>query len=278
MRLPPTLVAMAAIAAPIVVPTAAAQTAPPVIHLPSAAPAPPVVQVPLAVAAPPAVPAPVSAEARALSQEIALLVNPPQTMTDYFRADSFRLQMRAGFSSNPGLAQLESEHPGILDAVLRRIQPLLADEMTKLVPDMIDRIAAIYAERLTVPEMREAAIFYRSPLGQRVIAGINAQAFKQGVDIGMRNADDGSDTTARQVQSVATSAGWTALSTFSAQERTEILRFSTAPTGRRLSALAPAVSATVAAWVNEPRPEVQARINDAMLEEAGAFIANEKKP
>jgi len=228
--------------------------------------------------APPAARAPVSAEARALSREIALLVNPPQTMTDYFRADAYRLQLRAGLAAAPGLAQLEQEHPGILDAVLRRIQPLLADEMAKIVPDMIDRIAAIYAARLTMPELRETLAFYRSPLGRRMIASVNAQAFKQGVDIGVKSASEGSEITARQVQSGVATAGMTVFGELTAAERTDILRFSTSPTGRKLNLLTPAVSATVAAWINEPRPEVQARINDAMLQEAGAFIANEKKP
>jgi hypothetical protein len=72
------------------------------------------------------------------------------------------------YRASPDWQALEDRNPGITEQAIRGVEPVFRDYMERVFDEYRPKQIAIYAEHLTPAEAREIAIFYRSPLGQRV--------------------------------------------------------------------------------------------------------------
>jgi uncharacterized protein len=74
-----------------------------------------------------------------------------------------------------GRPQLEKE----MDLIL----PIMLDSLSTRLDEFADEIAAVYARNFTPDEIRDLAVFYRSPTGQKLIDKMPTVA-KQSIEIG----------------------------------------------------------------------------------------------
>lgn len=83
--------------------------------------------------------------------------------------DELRRAMLAG---DPQSAALEAAYPGVLQAMVEAMGPVLRRHSDRLTGEMYLQMAALLADNLTAAEAREAAAFYRSPIGRRVMLSV----------------------------------------------------------------------------------------------------------
>jgi len=82
-------------------------------------------------------------------------------------------QMRdALIAGDPNSAALEREYPGVISAMVEAMAPGLRRHSQRLNGEMNRRMAALFGSSLTADEARDAAAFYRSPLGRRLLASV----------------------------------------------------------------------------------------------------------
>ena len=89
----------------------------------------------------------------------------------------------------PALVQDRPEIERDFDAMM----PAIIDAFAPYYAAMVDGIAAVYANKFTVVELREIEAFYRQPLGQKLLEKapeIAQQSSQVGQDVGRKAAED----------------------------------------------------------------------------------------
>jgi hypothetical protein len=99
-----------------------------------------------------------------------------------------RNSMEAGINANPQLGPQDKQVAIVkaearLPAVVKALQEFLADP--KLVDEMMSEIAPLYAANFSVAEIKQLSVFYRSPLGAKMLA-LSPKLMAEGMQIGQR--------------------------------------------------------------------------------------------
>jgi hypothetical protein len=113
-----------------------------------------------------------------------------ELMTVMHSADNFKTIMPQLMAAlKPAIVQGRPDIDKDYDALV----PVLLDGMNAKLDTMIDKIAAIYANRFSAAELREVANFYRGPTGQKFVAqlpGIMQESMTVGQQFGQQLAGD----------------------------------------------------------------------------------------
>lgn len=100
--------------------------------------------------------------------------------------ERLRSQMRGSLlSADPGLSALEKDYPGIVEQMLEAMTPALMRHSQRIAALDRPAYANLFRSELSVDDARQAAAFYGSPLGQRLIQTLAANV---SVDASMREA------------------------------------------------------------------------------------------
>lgn len=99
-----------------------------------------------------------------------------------------RNSMEAGINANPQLGPQDKQVAIVkaearLPAVVKALQEFLGDP--KLVDEMMVEIAPLYAANFSVAEIKQLSVFYRSPLGAKMLA-LSPKLMAEGMQIGQR--------------------------------------------------------------------------------------------
>ncbi|MBJ7311707.1 DUF2059 domain-containing protein [Rugamonas sp. CCM 8940] len=99
-----------------------------------------------------------------------------------------RNSMEAGINANPQLGPQDKQVAIVkaearLPAVVKALQEFLSDP--KLVDEMMEEIAPLYAANFNVAEIEQLSVFYRSALGAKMLA-LSPKLMAEGMQIGQR--------------------------------------------------------------------------------------------
>lgn len=82
---------------------------------------------------------------------------------------------------------LEKEHPKLSPEAARRFEELFLTEMQKGIQEVMNKVAAAYAEALSEDELNQISAFYKSDVGQKMIRikpEMGQRALKIGIEWG----------------------------------------------------------------------------------------------
>lgn len=150
---------------------------------------------PAAPAVAPAAPAkPLEPAAAAAVKELFVAMNYRALMASGMQQMSSNLpvmmrnSMEAGINANPQLGPQDKQVAIVkaearLPVVVKALQDFLRDP--KLVDEMMEEIAPLYAANFSVAEIKQLSVFYRSPLGAKMLA-LSPKLMGEGMQIGQR--------------------------------------------------------------------------------------------
>lgn len=68
---------------------------------------------------------------------------------------------------------VQKASPGLTDEAVAAYKAALRDEFIKSIPELVDVEACIYTQHFTADELNQLSLFYKSPLGQKLLAENN---------------------------------------------------------------------------------------------------------
>jgi hypothetical protein len=170
-------------------------------------------------------------------------------------------------ASNDGLKLLNTQYPDMRAELKAAWKPIFLRQSDALMPGFIDEVAALYAAHLDVSELKEVAVFWRAPTGQK---------FQQSISSNMKN-----DTSIKEIitQAATEGAEFKGASTTSidkdkkqavalgmaktsAADQALIMRYAMSPAGRKVIALNAERSKIDAKWFNASTPEAIAELQE----------------
>jgi hypothetical protein len=166
--------------------------------------------------------------------------------------------------ANPDFIELEAAIPGITDKVIDAMAPIIIKHVITRLPALWTRVGALYANGLTQRELEQVLAFYQSPVGRRLMDAMGkkmdySRAVRQGIQ------DPKTPLTADDIQSAQQIGVLGLQQELTAADLVEIKRFESLPVGPKLGALALRFQEVTAAWGNEPSPEVDAAVQEAVM-------------
>jgi hypothetical protein len=78
------------------------------------------------------------------------------------------------YAEVPQIAALDQAKPGLIDAVVQAMIPVLKAYTARVQEDYRPQMRALFASRLTPAEAVDIATFYRSPTGRKAMSGVSA--------------------------------------------------------------------------------------------------------
>lgn len=200
-----------------------------------------------------------SPERQALGRQLAQLNNNEESVNAQVTAMLGSIDKM--FREHPDMQALEKDYPGAIRMMLDAMGPVIREETIRTLPDLWDRLGALYAANLTEQQLRDARAFYSGPLGVRLRAAVAGNLDMKAVfQEAMANPD--TDTPVSE-KSLGASMGATALGTarsLSPEDQKALAQFAFTPAGSRLQALTSQVIKTVTDWSNAPSPELDAKL------------------
>lgn len=186
---------------------------------------------------------------------------------DFFAAD-FRRQIEGGipaqFAAEPEIAGFERECPGAIDSMVAAVGPLAERAAEGFRAGYRADFSELLAAELSAAEAREAAEFYTSGPGQRMMAGRRELRQHANVERSIEAREDGTVDGAALArdQLAAAEASQAALSD---QDRAALqAAFETTSWGRTIRRLRPAITALQVRFANAFLVEHQAAIGAAV--------------
>lgn len=150
-------------------------------------------------------------------------------------------------------AELEAIQPGLSAKLTERGKSELVALVAEQIPQMHDRLAALFAGNCTEEELKALIAFYSSPAGAKMIRSITMS------DSGGEAFDDEQLTTA-EATSANREAAKEAVKSLDGDEWLAAVRFSVSPAGRVVKALGPQVQAISADWMTRLMADFGKRI------------------
>lgn len=168
---------------------------------------------------------------------------------------TFRAVVTPTYRADPGLKQLEADHPGIIDAIVAAMRPAFEQGRRDALPALWAATAAIYANGLTADELRAAIAFYDGPVGRRLerlmeAAVRHAAPPANGTVIGLASPGPADD------------------------DRAAKRRFDATPAGLAFAALQPRIEQATDRWNAAPTPAADTRTNAAIAAVIARFTGS----
>lgn len=224
--------------------------------------------------APPPAATAADSERLAKAMELARTVQPRDLLFQQSMAVIDK-QALDGLLAEDSVKAMERENPGIVRAMWTAARPILAESVDKSMPDLWDRLSKVYARHFTPAQLDEMLRFFRSPLGQKFLVAMHSSADVRPMLRDVLRPGDGKVSEGSYMQTV-TGAALGAAKAMTPAEAAEFERFFATRVGKKMVEAGPDVSRTMLEWTNRPDPEMDARIQQAMLEAAQKFLEGDK--
>lgn len=175
--------------------------------------------------------------------------------------------------------QKDKESFAALDAIEAGLGTKLSDrgraELTMLVteriPQLHERLAALFAANCTEQELRELIGFYSSSAGRKLIHSVIMS------DAGGDEFDD-EKLTAEEAIKINRQASAAAAKTLNSVEQATLVKFAISPAGRAAKAVGPQVQAVSAEWMNGIMSEFSRRIEPIINETVDKAVRSSSRP
>ena len=195
--------------------------------------------------------------------KIAELLSPEEDMKAQSQRSSDAMVV-AMFSQNPNLIALDGKYPGLQQAIIPVMRPLVLESAQITLPLMRADIAHFYAANLTPAEARSYLQLLSTPEMRAFTraTGRDTNAEKMSEEL---VDSKGFKISGQQVAELSRNAGIKAVSQSSTQLRVTLIRFMQTSAGRKIAALGPQKSAIVAKWVSYAPPGLSDKVERATV-------------
>ena len=154
------------------------------------------------------------------------------------------------------LAELEAEYPGISDSVIAACRPIAIHYLQEMVSRMKLAKARIFADRLTIEELREILAFYSSSAGQRftraMTRNVDVDAYADDLSSGEAGSADAADVAITRTFHSTLSR---VIDETSAEDMAAISRFETSPVALKSLAVGMEADRATSEVAANPDPE-----------------------
>ncbi|HKX92685.1 MAG TPA: DUF2059 domain-containing protein [Sphingomicrobium sp.] len=184
--------------------------------------------------------------------------------------------MAAAFRANPDFQALEIDYPGVTDAVLKEMKPVLIRYTRAELPTYYDRVATLIASRLDAAEIADLTQFYQTPLGQKLRRGMQDNVTVKAMLTEVTTEPD-KPTSYSAVDADHRAATDAAKKLIDKGDEPALIAFAKKPYFARLAAMGPAMRKLEQDFMNEPAPEFEAEIEAIVKATFARFEAAGKK-
>lgn len=194
------------------------------------------------------------------SLELANIVIPQEAFEGMLKASLIN-GLRIGLGDDA--VTLEKEYPGIIaemeSAVVKEALPALL----KSRDDDLRRYARLFTQFLDVPETADLQAFYKSLLGQKMLAAKYAHISKAE---NLENLFANDQTTTSDISKFNREVAMTVVPELTAQDKIELLQLMGRPTFAKMVKLVPIINKLEAEAANEEDPALEAKISAAIVQ------------
>ena len=163
---------------------------------------------------------------------------------------------------DPNIAQMETDYPGIVEAMLAEARPLLRAYTTRVLPKYHGRMAALVASRMTSPEILDLTEFYRSPTGRKLVNAVN-ENIRLDASLAEIISNPDAPTSLEAVTKDHQAAAAKALKSVDSSDVNPLRELGRKPYFEKVRALGPAMRKLDQELMNEPDPEFDKVLEDA---------------
>lgn len=175
-------------------------------------------------------------------------------------------------AADENIKEFEAEYPGLLKRIGEDIKPVFARHTRRILPQFVERYAAIYAADFSADEINELYALYASPAGQRLLATMMSNLTMDSLaKEAVANPD--SETSLSAIRADHDRSVKTALTQVSAEDRKVFALLMTKPYFPRMLLVGPKLRKLEQDIINEPDPELDAEIESAIEKSITEHIA-----
>lgn len=180
------------------------------------------------------------------------------------------------FADTPQFAAMERDYPGITQAVIAAMGPVILDGTLKRLPSLWDRLVPIYTRTFSAAELRTLLDFYTSPAGMRLL-----KTMGEGADYSRLMGDmlaHGNTTVTTDGLAAGVQTGIAqVVRTSSPEDVKAMVALAATSAGKKLPGVNQQVQAEAAAWGNEEDPKLNAQVQAAVKDAVVKFIGKPAK-
>jgi len=202
----------------------------------------------VAAAPAPRISTPVTPARTALAKELVGYTQPTDLMLK-----AVLVGYEKGAAEEGGSAELDELSPGLSARLAERGKAELVALVAERIPQMHERLAAMFAANCAEEELKGLIAFYSSPAGSKMIRSITLS------DSG-GDAFDDAKFTADEAATANRAAAKDAAKSLDGDEWLAMMSFVASPSGRAVKALGPQVQAISADWMTQLMAEFSKRI------------------
>ena len=169
-------------------------------------------------------------------------------------------------------AALELDYPGITNAMIAEMRPLLEGYVREALPDYYDRVAALLGSKLTAAEIDDLAGFYLSPTGRKLLKGVH-ENYRGEAMIDEVLADPDAPTSYSAMSKDHRAAVGEAVKLIDNSDTDALIALGKKPYAARLRALGPEMRKLDQDFTNAPAPEFERRVEDTLVLAMERFMA-----
>lgn len=179
-------------------------------------------------------------------------------------------QLLQGFAEDAGFQELEHEFPGVTLAIVDAVLPVAVRQTEQNTPDLIERLAALYAAEMTTAEIAMATEWFSSAAFSRFNAAMESNLDLSKI-IRDAIADAETQISSEDLDTIQNDSAAQSASEIELADQAALMRFSETPAFAKLEALKPKSMAIETAWTNEEKPEDAAEIENITIKTMKEF-------
>ncbi|WP_417620964.1 DUF2059 domain-containing protein [Parasphingorhabdus sp.] len=173
-------------------------------------------------------------------------------------------QILQGFSQDADFQELEQEFPGVTVAMVDTFVPVAIRQTEETMPALIERLARLYAEKMTAEEIAVATEWYSSPAYSRINAIMESNMDLSQI-IRKSIADSDSQVSDKDLEAMNQNSAAQSVSAMELADRSVLMQFSATSAFAKIEALKPKSLMIEAEWTNEDNPDHDAELENLTI-------------
>lgn len=179
-------------------------------------------------------------------------------------------------AANEDVKAMEAEYPGLLKRIATDLRPIFIGHTRRILPDYIERYAAVYAADFSAAELDDLYQLFASPAGQRLIDSMmNNLTFDSTLQEAV--ADPEAQTSLSAVNNDYKRSAAATLKQVSDEDKKAFAVLVTKPYFPRMTKIGPKLRKLDQDMINEPDPALDADIEASIKKSLEAHIAAAEK-
>ena len=179
-------------------------------------------------------------------------------------------------SMNEDAKTLETEYPGIWEAVWKAIEPQIRQYVEEDFPRFWSKLENLYSSRLTEREAQAILFFYRSPTGQKMLRTMLTGVDPAPLIAGIANSED-STISAEQMRSATDTARLRVLQSLGPADQEQLKALMGSISLDKFRSIGAETQRLTLEWVNEDDPAFDAKVDPLVEAAMEKYIAERSR-